>query len=104
MGDSGINVNTIPLNKLRHELQTINIRQGLKSKLKMCQVQSIGIMSIAIADMKTAKPLRNIEEHATARAAVLAVWNSLTYENAPAWDPAKLKSIRYSINIFINFH
>lgn len=45
---------------------------------------------MAASDKKTTKALRNTEEYATAWPAVFDVWNSLTYEYALAWEPAKL--------------
>lgn len=57
---------------------------------EISKFQSIGIIIIAASDKKATKALRNTDEYATAWLAVFDVWNSLTYENALVWEPAKL--------------
>lgn len=93
-GLSGRTVNTIPMKRLINELQIKYNRHDLKSMNKICHWNSIGMMIMATSDVKTTSPFKQIIQNATARGADLFVWNSLTYEYAPACEPANLQTVR----------
>lgn len=73
LGLSGNIANIIPLNRLMSEIQTKYKRHGLKFKLEICHVKSIGMIIIANVDIGIKRALRKMDEHAIARGAVLDV-------------------------------
>lgn len=79
-GVSGINVNTMALNKLIDEVHVRKKRHGLYSTDKILKLQSIGMIPRAIGDIITQTPDNAILTNAAAWAAVVDVWNSLMYE------------------------
>lgn len=90
-GDSGKMVNTMPLKRFINELTIKYRRHDLKSMKKIRHWNSIGMMIMAVIDVKQMSPFKQIMQKATARGANLFVWNSLTYEYAPACEPANLQ-------------
>lgn len=73
-----------------NELQTKYKRHDLKSTKNNRHSMSIGRMMMAAIDVNMMSPFKQIMQNATARGANWCVWNSLTYEYAPACEPANL--------------